>query len=696
MYPSTKPMASSHQTEAPIDQTTDQTQRRLVVKHQNQFLLLDLQGGMGFKNGAGLGLYVNDTRFLSQWEMLVGGQAPHFLSANAEEGFTATLTYSNKAASDLPANSLSIKREIVVDEKEIVSETITLENHLDRAVEVPLSLAFAADFADMFEVRGNKRVRRGFALPAQVTNAPKSLTGRHFRRSVTLSYQGLDNIVRQTRISFSGAGQQRVDLTESSATFNLVLEPKATVTLQARITTAEKGSHATNHGRRFDFARTRPESAARIAARARRAYDKWTGKTARIATGNGDFNRLLERSLRDIYLLRQDTANGQAVAAGVPWFAVPFGRDSLIAGLQTLPFMPELSRDIITFLAAYQGRTYCTETGEKPGRIMHELRPGEMAGLAEIPFRPYYGTVDATQLWLMLFSRYVQWSGDLEFARKMWPNAQAALNYLGRETVNSIGNMSGFIRYGETAGAALSNQGWKDSGNCIVYSNGQLATAPIAVCEAQGYLYAAWRETAQIASQLGFARTATGLEDNAAALKKKFNRDFWMDEHNTVAIALDRHGKRCDVVSSNAGHLLGTGILSTEREKLVAERLMQDDMFSGWGIRTLASSAAAYQPMDYQVGAVWPHDNGMIAYGMYQIGESRLAHKVVKAMLDVAVSQSDMRLPELFAGFARGTDKQPVPYQVACVPQLWAAGCAFHMVAGMLGLSYDHAGRTLK
>jgi glycogen debranching enzyme len=289
----------------------------------------------------------------------------------------------------------------------------------------------------------------------------------------------------------------------------------------------------------------------------------------------------------------------------------------------------------------------------------------------------------------MLYARYVHWTGDLDFAREHWPTARNALHYLELE----MRVKQGYLTYGSSG--ALSNQGWKDSGNCIVYSTGELAKAPIAVCEAQGYLYAAWREVAVVADKLGHGRTAVRLNSHAAELKKKFNRDFWMPEHGTAALALDGDGRQCDVIASNAGHLLGTGILPPEREKLVAARLMKEDMFSGWGIRTLADSAAAYQPLDYQVGAVWPHDNGMIVHGMCQVGESASAHKVIKAMLDVAVGQSDLRLPELFAGFSRSSEKQPVPYQVACVPQLWAAGCAFHMVAGLLGLSFEPQSQTL-
>lgn len=678
-------------TPAPVDQTTDQKLRRMVIKHRNQFLLLDLAGGMRAQNGAGLGLYVNDTRFLSQWELSLGGEPLQFLSADAEEGFAATITYSNRALEGVPEGAIGVSRQIVVDEKEIVADTFRLRNFLRQPLKFTARLAFAADFADMFEVRGSVRIERGWLLPVRKSGAG---------RAITLRYLGVDNILRRTKISFPGL--KPVELTAGQAAFEIELAPQQTLVLDSRIQTAQSDSSSLapalraaaqkalgsrqvqNHGRRFDFARLYTGDPL---ARARRAFDRWSLGNAQTSTAHDGFNRLLERSNRDLYLLSQETSEGSVPVAGLPWFAVPFGRDSLVAGLQTLVFMPEMSKGILKFLAAYQGKKHDEETCEKPGRIMHELRPGEMAGLAEIPFRPYFGTADATQLWLMLYARYVERTGDLEFARQYWPTARKALNYLARECKN------GYVYYGGTG--ALTNQGWKDSGNCIVYASGELAKAPIAVCEVQAYLYAAWREVAALAVKLGNKQTAGRLEKQAAALKERFNLDFWMPTHNTCAIAMDGEGRQCDVVSSNAGHLLGTGILPPNREKLVAERLMQDDMFSGWGLRTLSSQAAAYHPSDYQVGSVWPHDNGIIAVGMYQAGEAEKAHRVVRAMLDTALSQSDLRLPELFAGFSRAQEKQPVPYQVACVPQLWAAGCALHMVSGMLGLRYEAGTNTV-
>jgi len=408
-------------------------------------------------------------------------------------------------------------------------------------------------------------------------------------------------------------------------------------------------------------------------------YESWRAGQARITTGSAAFNEVLEQSYRDLYLLRQTTAGRPAMAAGVPWFAVPFGRDSLVVGLQTLSLMPDMSKEVLEVLAHYQGKKTVVETAERPGAIMHELRPGEMARLGEIAFRPYYGTVDATPLWLWLFAEYVLLTGDYAFGRKLWPQVRAALQFVEREVAST-----GYITYGGRGDTALSNQGWKDSGNCIVYSNGQLAKGPIAVCEAQGYLYAAWYKLAKVASHLGYKSMSLNLRHQSIALKARFNRQFYMPEQAFYAIALDGAGKRCDVISSNPGHLIVTGILPHKRALEVAKRMMEPDMFSGFGVRTLSSKEIAYQPMDYQVGAVWPHDNGFLVAGLCQVGDLEGAHKILRALTDVALSQSDRRLPELFCGFERGTLQTPVPYPVACIPQLWAAGSVFHMTQSLL------------
>ncbi len=661
----------------PVESTRDQKQRRMVLKHNDHFVLLDLSGKMPAANGAGLGLYHNDTRFLSLWDWSIASQALQFLTADTREGFAAALTYNNGATSSVKAEQLFIERQIVIDEGML--EQLSLTNFSGADAEIALTLRFGTDYADMFEVRGDKRKARGRMLQPV-------LRTRQNGCSIELSYLGRDNFVRRTTIEIAG---NVTAFDAGSATFALSLAAHQRVTISCRVRTSEfelssQSAVITEAGfTRFDdpiddwsgpqFDPANIDVRAAL-TRVRAQYSNWLNKQARISTGNSQFNEVLQQSYRDLYLLRQTSAGMPAMAAGVPWFAVPFGRDSLVVGLQTLPLMPEMSREIIDVLAHYQGKKHEVETAEMPGRIMHELRPGEMARLGEIAFRPYYGTVDATPLWLWLLAEYVLLTGDTAFARKHWKSVRLALSFLESEVT-----ATGYLTYGGRGDTALSNQGWKDSGNCIVYSNGELARGPIAVCEAQGYLFAAWFKLAKVASKLGYKSMGRDLTLKAIALKNRFNRQFYMADKAFYAIALDGAAKRCDVVSSNPGHLIVTGILPHKRAVEVAQRMLENDMFNGFGVRTLSSKEVAYQPMDYQVGAVWPHDNGFLVAGLCQLGMADGAHKVLRALTDVALSQPDRRLPELFCGFDRGDMMAPVPYQVACIPQLWAAGSILHM-----------------
>lgn len=686
----------------PVESTRDQKQRRMVLKHNDHFTLLDLSGKMPAQNGAGLGLYHNDTRYLSLYDWTVSDvsdvsdtvdnlttpQALQFLTADTREGFAAALTYNNSATSRIKAEQLFFERLLVIEDGML--EQLAVTNYSGAPVKIALTLRFGSDYADMFEVRGDKRKARGRLLTPSLKHSEN-------RFIAELSYIGRDNFLRRTHIEIDGPVSS---FDNSSATLRLELAPHQRAVVNCRVRTSELDLSAESSviapesaslglypgisasavddpiddwsGTRFN-----PYGIDVVAAlnRARSSYSKWLDKQARISTGNAQFNEVLEQSYRDLYLLRQ-TSNGMpAMAAGVPWFAVPFGRDSLVVGLQTLPLMPEMSREIIDVLAHYQGKKHEVETAEMPGRIMHELRPGEMARLGEIAFRPYYGTVDATPLWLWLLAEYVLLTGDTAFARKHWKSVRLALTFLENEVAKS-----GYLTYGGRGDTALSNQGWKDSGNCIVYANGELARGPIAVCEAQGYLFAAWFKLARVATRLGYKSMGRALTLKAIALKKRFNRQFYMADRSFYAIALDGENKRCEVISSNPGHLIITGILPQKRAKEVALRMLESDMFNGFGVRTLASSEVAYQPMDYQVGAVWPHDNGFLVAGLCRLGMAEGAHKVLRALTDVALSQSDRRLPELFCGFDRTFGSTaPVPYQVACIPQLWAAGSILHM-----------------
>ncbi len=632
---------------------------RLAIKHRKYFMLMDTEGMVPGNNEEGFGFFADDTRWLSKWDISLGGVPLLPLNRDVDEGFAARFVYANRRFDGAVEQSIKVERELVLNDGLI--ERLTVTNFSQQSVNAKLAVTVGCDFADMFEVRGANRPKRG-------TVKRPTLSGKR----VTLGYVGFDNVLRETSILVRTDAS--VELEGHVLSLPLTLKAGESIVVEFVVRIKVNGT--------FDVKRT-PRAFARELASARTAYTKFVASSGSVSTDNAQFNAIFARAMRDIYILRQESPRGNTIAAGVPWFAVPFGRDSAITALQTVCFMPELTRDVLRVLAAYQGLKHDPVTAEEAGKIMHELRVGEMAVLNEVAFRPYYGTVDATQLWLMLLAEYVKWTGDLSLARELWPNVVRALAFL--DTAAGLG----FIRYGGVAGEALSNQGWKDSGNSIVFKDGTLAKAPIAVCEAQGYLYSAWKGTAYVARHIGKWNLSFRLGLKAEALRAKFQHAFWMPEHNFVAIAIDGDNKQVDAISSNPGHLLGSGILTPEQETCVADRLMSSDMFCGWGIRTLSSSERAYQPMDYQVGAVWPHDNGFAIEGLAKMGRHADAHRVFEGLVASAAAQSDLRLPELFAGFDRDGHKEPVRYPVACVPQAWAAGSVFQIIKACLNMKPD-------
>ncbi|HEY9777465.1 MAG TPA: glycogen debranching N-terminal domain-containing protein [Planktothrix sp.] len=631
---------------------------RLALKHGAAFLVTDTQGMIPGGRAQGFGLYREDTRWISRWNLTVLDETLKLVSADTNDGFAGRFTYGNAAS------TLTIERDLVINQG--LTERVTIKNLSGETRDLQLVIQFASDFADMFEVRGTERPKRG------ETRAPRLTADR---RRTTLTYVGLDRIRRRTFIDF--IRPQPARLTADKAVFALRLKAGEVRELTFHVSMqlgrgAAPARPVVNHNQERAIADAR--------------LSGWMQNNARITTSNKKFNEVLTRAYGDIYSLRQENKHGHCLAAGVPWFAVPFGRDDFITALQTVRFMPYLAAEILEFFAHYQAKKFNEELDAEPGKMPHEIRTGEMANCAEIAFRPYYGTVDATQLWLMLISAYVAQTGDLDLPRRLWRHVRAAEAFLSRST----GNGATPIYYGGKPGQALSNTCWKDSGNSMVYADGsQPKNTRIAVCEAQGYLYSAWVGTAEVAELLGHVGYARKLRAKAALFKDNFERLFWMPDKQFVAMAVDGNGRQLDVISSNPGHLLGCGILSREAELKVAERLMREDMFSGWGIRTLSAFEKAYDPDDYQVGAVWPHDNGFAAAAMPAIGKSQSAHSIFSAMYDTALCHDDLRLPELFCGHTRVPEQPPVPYQVACVPQAWAAGCWFHMLSGMMNIEPD-------
>ena len=559
------------------------------------------------------------------------------------------------------------------------SERLTVESFVDKPQKLTLTLYYGCDFHDMFEVRGQKRLKHG---ESKITGDPGQ---------VTAAYTGLDQSLVTTVINYPKALVAIKPVPAANAGVSTSQSPSAVdfaVDLPARgkqviefsvsntTATMPKAAGAQGGGENYQQKKDAADQ----------SYKDWLASMATIKTDNEPLNKMIEQAGRDIFLLRQQTPKGPCLSAGLPWYAVAFGRDQAVTGIQMLAFAPHLSKQILQVLANYQGTKYDSFTEEAPGRILHELRLGEMARCREIPFIPFYGTIDATPLWLILLNRYVDVTGDSALAKELWPNVERALAYLEKSTADTRG---GFLYYGGQGKSALSNQCWKDSGDSIMYKDGTLAKQPIAACEVQGYLYQAFAKTAKLAKSLGHEDTAKRLDDRASILKSSFQKYFWLPDQNFVALALDGDGKACTVISSNPGHLLASGILEPGMQDAVVGRLMQKDMYNGWGIRTLSSQEVKYNPMSYHDGTIWPHDNAMTIEGMAQVGHSKEACTVMASLIDAATSSSDSRLPELFCGFPRAQFDTPVPYPVSCVPQAWAAGSIFEMLKGTLGL-YPH------
>ncbi len=648
---------------------TDAAHARLVLKHGSHFLVMDESASIPDCNTLGYGYYRNDTRFLSQWEINIDAVPLSLLSSRTDDGYGGSFLYTNPQTHNLEQQKLSIQREVVLGD--LLWERITFENYENHAVQFQFNLVFKADFADMFEVRGLNRDKRGERMVP--VSSPDG-------QSVFLAYKGIDGVLMETHVEFYGLRPLSVE--DGNVSFDIQIAPKQTVYFETCVSTIVDSHIWPKQTEEVDYQTAKEISDQR--------FSKWKQDLVLIETDNDLFDLSLSRGWSDIYILRQATPKGFGLAAGVPWYCALFGRDSAITALQMLPFAPALARECIEVMAAYQGKVTDSFTEESPGRIMHELRLGELARAKAIPHTPYYGTVDATQLWLILFCRYIDWTGDLFFARNMWPAVRQAIQWL-----DSMSADTGYISYMRTHNQGLENQGWKDSGDSVMYTDGRLGEPPIALCEVQSYTYAARMEVAKIAEYIGQKQMACEQRTRASKLKNSFQKDFWMEKDEYLALALDRHGKQVGAISSNPGHCLSSGILDDDKAQSVADRLMQPDMHTGWGIRTLASSSMRYNPISYHNGSIWPHDNALIAEGLRKIGRVDAVVTLTKEMFAVAQSQADFRLPELYCGFKRKNGSAPISYPVSCSPQAWAAGSMFSLLHLCLNLQADAMNKKL-
>jgi glycogen debranching enzyme len=424
----------------------------------------------------------------------------------------------------------------------------------------------------------------------------------------------------------------------------------------------------------------------------RRSYESWERASTRVWTDNQLYNSLLARGLRDLRALLTPTRYGNVVAAGIPWFVAPFGRDALLTCHQTLLLNPDLTRTTLEVLAAFQADEVDPWRDAQPGKILHELRQGELAGANLIPHTPYYGSIDSTPLWLLLLGTYYRWTGDLEFCRRLLPNVERALAW-----VRSYGDLDGdgLVEYQRSSPRGLANQGWKDSHDSVVHVDGKLAEGPIALAEVQAYVYLAKVRLAEVFEALGDGERAATLRAEAASLKVAFNERFWVESEQYFAMALDGDKRPVATITSNPAHGLYCGVIDPEKAAPLARRLLAPDMFSGWGVRTMSKSAVAYNPMSYHNGSIWPHDNAIVGAGLKRYGFAKATNRLATAMFEMAVTLDDLRLPELFCGFTRRSPNRPVAYPVACSPQAWAAGAPFLLLQAMLGISADAPANTL-
>lgn len=648
---------------------TDAAHPRIVMKHNSQFLVLDQSATIPDCNTLGYGYYHNDTRHISQWEMSLDDAPLSLLSANADDGYSGSFLYTNTQTANLAQQKVTLLRELVLGE--FLWERLTLENYNSGAADFDLKIKFQSDFADMFEVRGLNRQARG----ERMVPVP-SADGQ----SLFLAYRGLDDVLVETVVDVSGI--QVASNQDGELVFHIHIPERQSLSFEMCIYTRwdSKTEHFAPQEIDYDTARAQADKRCR----------DWYKGVAQVETSNELFDISLSRSLRDLYILRQATPKGYGLAAGIPWYCAVFGRDSAIAAMQILPFAPELAKECLEVLAAYQGQEDNDYKGEMPGKIMHELRLGELARSKQIPHSPYYGTVDATQLWLMLYCQYIQWTGDLALAKRLWPAVRQAIAWMDRAS------QGGYCTYKRVSEQGLENQGWKDSGDSVMHLDGRLAAPPIALCEAQGYMYQARLEIGCIADILGYRKFAKEQRQKASDLKEMFMRDFWMPDRNYLALALDGAGNQVKVISSNPGHCLASGIIDGEKAQAVADRLMESDLLTGWGIRTLSGSEIAFNPISYHNGSIWPHDNAIIAEGLRKIGRIDDFHKVMSGLFEVAQSQLDFRLPELFCGFRRKEGSEPINYPVSCSPQAWAAGSIFQLLKTCINFEPDATNSRLR
>jgi len=646
--------------------------RLRILKHGETFAVFDRHGD-AVPGGASHGLYYEGTRHLSMLTLSFGAERPLLLKSTMDpDNIQLIVDLTNPDVErelGIEQDSVHLFRSKVLRDGAL-HEKLRITNHGLARVCFPITWRVGGDFVDVFEVRGTRRERQGKRLAPEVRGD-----------GMRLGYRGLDGVLRRTDIVCRPTPAR---VTGGELRLEIALAPKEEITVELEITCDSEEAHVPRR-RSLPF-----ESACQTLREERHAQ---RGRAANIRGDSELFVRWIDRSVADLYLMVTDTEHGPYPYAGIPWYSTVFGRDGILTAMSTLWMDPTIARGVLRFLAATQADRVDPAHDAEPGKIVHELRSGEMAALGEIPFRRYYGTVDATPLFVVLAGAYLRRTGDLDTIAALWPNLERALEWIDTTCAH---HPQRFLAYARTSGDGLVQQGWKDSDVAVFHADGSLARGPIALCEVQGYVFAARRAAAEMARALGGGPRADRLEDEAEQLRVSFESAFWLDELGTYALAVAGDGQPCRVRTSNAGQCLWSGIVAPDRARRVADRLLGDDMFSGWGVRTVSTREVRYNPMSYHNGSVWPHDNALIAAGLARYGMKREALAIFSAMFDASLFMDIYRMPELICGFARKDGQGPTLYPVACSPQSWSAAAPLLMLEAVLGLTLDGRDRHVR
>jgi len=649
---------------------------RRTIKRNNIFLVTDENGNISSDNISGYGLYLGDTRFLNEFQIEINGSTPVVLSFSTETGHSFVIIGSNLKIPNninpkkfIPQETLQIKREGIICGAYF--ETLTLVNYNLFEVSIKLALHFEADFMDIFEVRNLNFISKIHEKKVLMKN-----------NSLKYQYEDTTGAFQVTEILFSAELPQKIE--ENKVTYEFIIPPASKKELKFQVnpkSTAllHEKTFATNFIDAFD---TNTEET-----------KNWYSSITKFSTDNEDFKEMIYRSQQDMNMLITKAVYGKYISAGIPWFTTLFGRDAIIAARQALLLSPSIAKSILQVLARFQGWKEDLWREEEPGKILHEIRFGELARSNKIPHTPYFGSIDATPLWITLFYEYFKWTDDKETLEKLWPNALACLQWMDNYAL-----YNGFAGYLKKSEGGLDNQAWKDSWDSYMHADGTLAEAPISPVEVQGYFYSAKLKMAKLAEYMGDNNLSSKLLAESEAFKHNFHKAFWSEDIEYYAMALDKEGNKLKVVSSNPGHLLESEILEPYYSKKVAKKLFEQDMFSGWGIRTLSYNCIKYNPISYHNGSIWPHDNSIIAAGLSKTNQSDLTLKIVSSMFEAARLIHYKRLPELFCGFTRHYKQQdsPVSYPVACIPQAWATASVFLLIQSVLNIEADAQENNLK